>query len=235
MVNLIYRFSSIALITIPVLYGCTVIPRSNNQDPEINIQGKITDGIYSSPDNLYRINVPVMSNPFIKYPTLISDEWRDGGGTEVNFSVYELGEAWKFGAIPFKLPDPVESELLKICDEELARWLNNPGIPNVILEEKIEHTEGSGIARIYYQDNASLLFVSQGRSTPKQESALIGVIVILSGEKELLLYAVGQFDMPNRGGHYTLDTENGRIKLAENHLSRIKMMSATQRFNTERH
>lgn len=229
-----YRYSSIALIAISVLYSCSAIPHSNTQGPEITIQGKITDGIYSSPDNLFVINVPVMGNPFIKYPTLINDAWREYGGSEVNFSTYELGEAWRFGAMPFKQYESVESELVQICDDELARWLKIPGIPNVILEEKIEVTEGSGVARIYYQDDASLLFVSQGQSTPRHESALIGVMVILSGDNKHILYAAGQFDMPNRGGHYTVDTENGRNKLAEMHLSRLKTMSSTQRLNSER-
>jgi len=224
------RIRTLFLLATIVLSGCAQIPSSSNPGTLTKIEGRILDGTYTSPGDLFRVDVPEMRNPFIKKPSVIRDETRPDGGAEVNFSVPDLGEAWRFGARPLTAGSPNETTLLaEVSDQELARWLNTPGRPNVLLEDKVQFAYGLGLARIYHQESASLLFVRRGNTDAVRESALIGVITVISKEKNRVLYAVGQFDMPNRGGHYTLDSENGRKKLAAEHLRRMRELTASLR------
>lgn len=194
------------------------------------LDGRINDGVYFSPDKLFRVDVPVMLNPFIKKPTKISEERRPNGGAEVNYSVLELGEAWRFGALPLSSELPAETKTLtQRCDSELKRWIKVSGKSEVVLEEKLQLVDGPALARIYYVESASLLFVEKGGGAPKRESALIGVITVLAQQEKLVLYAVGQFDMPTRGSHYTLETEKGRNKLAVQHLQGLRELSSSLR------
>ena len=160
------------------------------------LEGRIEDGIYTSPGNIFRVDVPVMRNPFVKAPDVIRDERRSDGGAEVIFSVTDLGEAWRYGALPLAseaLAGP--GALGEISDEQLLRFLVAPSKPNVVFEEAIQLADGPGFLRIYFQDGASRLFTRSG-SIEKRESAHIGVVVAVSMEKGYVLYAVGQFDMP---------------------------------------
>jgi len=192
------------------------------------LDGRINNGEYVSSDKLFRVPVPVMRNPFIKKPSVISDERRSDGGVEVNFSVMDLGEAWRFGARPLAIELSTEKmALTEICDAELKRWVQATSNGDIVLEENIQREEGPAIARIYYVESATLLFVKHGEGPAKRESALIGVIAILVQQEKRVLYVVGQFDMPNRGGHYTLETERGRKKLAEEHLRRLRELSSS--------
>lgn len=229
------RIATLFVLATLVLFGCVPIPSSNKPDTLTKIEGHIHEGMYTSPGGLFRVSVPEMRNPFVKNPSVIRDEWRPDGGVEVNFSVPDLGEAWRFGARPLPPGSPAETAVLaEISDQELARWLNTPGRPNAILEEKVQLVDGPGLARIYHQESASLLFVRRGSADggltdAMRESALIGVVTAISKERNRALYAVGQFDMPNRGGHYTLETEKGRTILAAEHLRRMRELTASLR------
>lgn len=191
------------------------------------LEGRIANGEYFSPDKLFRVKVPVMRNPFIKEPSAIRDERRSDSGAEVNFSVLDLGEAWRFGARP--IGSGASGSLValeEVCTSELERW-TKAGKADLILEEKTETPDGTALGRVYHVEAASILFGSRGGAAPKRESALVGVMVLPVQKEKHILFAVGQFDMPNRGGHYTLDTERGRKKLAEQHLQRLRELSSS--------
>jgi len=190
------------------------------------LEGHSADGEYRGPDDLFRVDVPRMRNPFIKEPSEIRDRRRPDGGAEVTFSVAELGEAWRFGVRSFALG---ADSMAAVCDEELERWQPAPGAPEILLEEEFQHDAGPALTRIYHVESASLLFVRQGEGPAGRASALIGVVVVQTAQAGPVLYAVGQFDMPNRGGHYTLETERGRQKLAAQQLKRLRELSASLR------
>ena len=212
---------SIGTIVVAMLLGTTGCA--------YGLEGRIESGEYLSPENLFRVKVPVMRNPFIKEPATIRDERRPGGGVEVTFSVLELGEAWRFGARPPSAATPgTLAALGPICTSELERW-TKAGKADLILEETTDTPDGTALGCIYHVEAASILFGSRGGSAPKRESALVGVMVLPMQKDTYVLYAVGQFDMPNRGGHYTLDTERGRKKLAEQQLQRLRELSVTLR------
>jgi hypothetical protein len=173
------------------------------------------------------VAVPVMRNPFIKQPSEISDRAVPDNGAEVDFSVLELGEAHRFGARLFdEAPD-----LEQFCHDEISRWtrqwVGNSGTMELLLDEPIELVDGPGVGRVYLVEAASLLFGSTGGATPRRENALIGVIVVAVPQAQRVLYAVSQFDMPNRGGHYTLETENGRKRLAQQQMQRMWSLAET--------
>ncbi len=208
---------TISTIVVALLLGAT--------GSAFGLEGRISNGEYLSPDKLFRVKVPVMRNPFIKEPSAIRDKRRPDGGAEVSFSVLDLGEAWSFGARPAGsgVSGPLVA-LEDVCTSELERW-TKAGRADLILEEKIETPDGMALGCIYHVEAASILFGSRGGTAPKRESALIGVMVLPVQKEKHILFAVGQFDMPNRGGFYTLDTERGRKKLAEQHLQRLRELS----------
>ncbi len=179
---------TLAAVSAGLLIGC--------QTPAPTVEGRIEDGVYRSPGDLFRVDVPVMRNPFVKEPDQISDERRPDGGAEVTFSVLDLGEAWRYGVLPLRsasLAGPVAPT--EVSDQQLARWLVTPSEPNVVLEEAIQLADGPGVLRIYHQEGASLLH-RRGDAPGEREGAQIGVVVAVSAEKGYALYAVGQFDMP---------------------------------------
>lgn len=193
------------------------------------LEGRIANGDYLSPERLFRVKVPEMRNPFIKQPSAVRDERRPDGGVEVNFSVLDLGEAWRFGARPASFAAPgALAALDEVCASELESW-TKASKAELILVEKTDTPAGTALGCIYHVEAASILFGSRGGTTPKRESALVGVVVLPVQDGKPILYAVGQFDMPNRGGHYTLDTERGRKKLAEQHLHRLRELSSSLR------
>lgn len=197
--------------------------------PALGLEGRISKGEYVSPGKLFRVQVPVMHNPFIKKPSAIHDERRADGGAEVNFTVLELGEAWRFGARPAGSETPLEAtDLDAIFASELERWAGNRNA-DLILEEQTETPDGPAFGRIYHVEAASILAGSRGGATPSHQSALVGLMILPPQEGKPLLFAVGQFDMPNRGGHYTLDTERGRSKLAAEQLKRLRELSGSLR------
>ncbi|MDA0789631.1 MAG: hypothetical protein O2780_09270 [Proteobacteria bacterium] len=211
----------------PVVLLAVVSCSSIGTGGALFLEGSIVDGVYVSPDNLFRVDVPEMRNPFIKQPSEIDDARTPGGGAEVNFRVPDLGEAWRYGARPSGLAPLAPDELAQFLDRELERW--TPGNATVLSETQFETPGGLGIARVYLVEAASLLFVRQGEGEPRRESALIGVLAVASTQTSRTLYTVGQFDMPNRGSFYTIDTETGRGKLAAQHLTRMREMSTSLR------
>jgi len=196
------------------------------------LDGLIRAGVYSSPGGHFRVPVPEMRNPFIKHPSNIRDHQRLDGGEEVNFIVTDLGEAWRFGVRSLGKDLTADNNgLKKLCDEELGRWPNASGKAQVIMEKSVQLEDSSGIARIYYVESASILFVDRTGATPERDSAIIGVISAISAKDKRASYVVGQFDMPNKGGFYGLDTERGRKHLAKEHLTRMQEMAALLRLS----
>ncbi len=198
------------------------------------LDGSIRAGVYHGPGGSFRVDVPEMRNPFIKQPAVIRDARHADGGSEVNFSVPDLGEAWRYGVRPLGAQKAGQDEaglLARVADAELQRWSPSGQTGELMLEDPTEHAGRPALIRVHHVPGASLLFGSRGGSAPQRESALVGVLVFLAPQGSVALYAIGQFDMPNRGGHYTLDTDRGRRKLAEQHLKRLREMSASLRLN----
>lgn len=194
--------------------------------PGTRLQGRIDDGLYVSPGQLFHVAVPEMRNPFIKEPGEISD--RTGpAGEEVDFSVLELGEAHRFGARGFDASMDLEAFFQAEVARWTRHWVNSTGAMELMLEDTIHLADGAGTVRIYHVDAASLLFGGKGGATPQRQSALVGVVVVPVPDADRILFAVSQFDMPNRGGHHTLDTERGRNSLARQHLKRVVALSET--------
>jgi hypothetical protein len=194
--------------------------------PGTRLQGRIDSGHYVSPGQMFRVAVPEMRNPFIKEPGEISD--RTGPeGEEVDFSVLELGEAHRFGARRFDASTDLDAFFHAEITRWTRHWVNTTGAMELLLEETIHLADGAGTARIYHVDAASLLFGSKGGAKAQRHSALVGIIVVPVPDADRILFAVSQFDMPNRGGHHTLDTERGRNSLARQHLKRVVALSET--------
>lgn len=220
------RPSWVAGLRIVLLAGSAVAAATAIASSGIRLHGRIDGSQYVSPGHLFRVAVPEMRNPFIKEPGAIAD--RAGpGGEEVDFSVLELGEAHRFGA---RVID-ADIDLELFFHAEVLRWTQHwvgaPGPMALVLEDTIQLAGGSGRIRIYHVDAASLLFGSKGGAAPQRESALVGVIAVPLPEAQRMLFAVSQFDMPNRGGHHTLATERGRNSLARQHLKRVLALTAT--------
>lgn len=204
-------------------------PSSAKDRAVVKIEGRIDGNTYLSQGKLFRVDVPEMRNPFIKQPSTIWDESTPNGGVEVSFAVTDLGEVHRYGVRPFGDTASLDG----IFSEELGRWVRKwvdiPGKADLIIEEKIQLVDGAGLARIYLVESASLLFVRRGEGAPKRESALVGVAIVPMAKKRLALYAVSQFDMPNRGGHFTLESEKGRNHLAKEHMHRMRQLTETFR------
>lgn len=194
------------------------------------LEGSIHGSEYRSPGDVFRVTVPVMLNPFVKKPSLIRDAKHVDGAAEVNFSVLELGEAWRFGVRSVSVaakPDEATVLLAQLSDAELLRWAPSGKDGEVLLEQLAELAGGPALMRIYLVPAAALLIGSRGNNPPQRASALVGVAVFLASRDDKAMYTVGQFDMPNQGGHYTLETERGRRKLAEQHLKWVREMAAS--------
>lgn len=217
------------VMSMMLVAGCAPIRPLSQGYTGVTIEGRIEADTYLSRGNIFLMDVPVMRNPFIKQPATIWDENTPGGGSEVTFAVLDLGEAHRFGAIP--LADTTDTE--KLFYDELERWTRNWantfGEAYILREEEFQLIDGAGLARIYFVESASLLFHRKEGGASVRESALIGVVVVPVPQKMQVLYVVSQFDMPNRGGHYTLDTERGREVLARQHVLRMKELSETFR------
>jgi len=190
---------------------------------------------YLSPGKLFRVNVPVMRNAFVKKPSVIRDELRPAGGGEVNFSVPNLGEAWRFGARPLSDGSPIGITILPdICDEELGRWHSASSKPPVILEETIQLADGPGVVRIYYVKSGSLLPSRRGGADPAHQDALVGVVAVISENKRAVLYAVGQFDEPmnmfsSMVEKAKMDRDTVLKMFARDHLKRLRELTTTLR------
>lgn len=194
--------------------------------PGTRLQGRIDGDRYVSPGQLFRVAVPEMRNPFIKAPGEIAD--RSGpDGEEVDFSVLELGEAHRFGARVLDEVMDLEAFFHEAITRWTRHWVEGTGAMELLLEDTIQLADGIGTVRIYYMDAASLLFGAKGGTNPQRHSALVGVIAVPVPDANRMLYAVSQFDMPNRGGHHTLDTERGRNSLARQHLKRVLSLTET--------
>ncbi len=231
--------TAIGIISALLLFGCRASVPYGDGGSLHRLEGSIRGNEYVGPDGLFRVDVPVMYNPFVKEPSEIGDERRTDGGAEVNFAVTDLGEAWRFGVRPDprsgggSLQNHERSRshdlLAAVCDEELRRWHDEPGGPRPVLEEKSLPGDPDQVVRIYYVESGSLLHAGKGDSDPKRLGALVGVLVKAPIEFEGMMFVVGQFDMPNYEGHFTLETEAGRAALAREQLRRLRELSVSLR------
>lgn len=222
------RIGALCFLVMLQITGCVPMSPSAKEQSPAKVEGHIDSGTYLSPGKLFRVAVPKMRNPFIKQPALVWDENTSDGGVEVNFAVPDLGEAHRFGVRPLDDTTVLEG----VFNEELGRWtrkwVHTLGKTDIILEEKVQLADGTGLARVYLVESASLLFVRHGEGTPRRESALIEVIVIPVSQKRQMMYVVSQFDMPNHG-YYTLETENGRKHLAKEQMHQVRQLIETFR------
>jgi hypothetical protein len=219
----------LCVVSMIIIAGCAPVSPSAKEQTAVTIEGRIEGGTYLSRGRIFLVDVPVMRNPFIKQPTAIWDESTPNGGTEVTFAVLDLGEAHRFGAFP--LDDSADIE--KTFNEELERWIrklvNTFGKADILREEEFQLADGAGLARVYLVESASVLFRMTEGDTSMGESALIGVVVVPVPQKMRVLYVVSQFDMPNRGGFHSLETERGRESLARQHVHRMQELTETFR------
>ncbi|MDH5694971.1 MAG: hypothetical protein OEZ47_17875 [Gammaproteobacteria bacterium] len=220
---------ALCFLLIFLVSACAPLPSPAKNSAAVKINGYIDNGTYLSPEKLFRVDVPEMRNPFIKRPTTIWDESTPHGGVEVNFAVTDLGEAHCYGVRQLSGAENMDV----MFNEELSRWarkwVDRLGEIELISEEKIQLADGAGFARIYLVESASLLFVRRGEGTAKREPALVGVVIVPLVEKRLALYLVSQFDMPNRGGHFTLETKKGRKYLSEEQINRMRQLAESFR------
>lgn len=228
-----------AILSVLLISGCLSMPVETGEN--VKIEGRISAGVYQSPGGAFAVGVPVMRNPFVKKPTLIRDESGSDGAEGVYFGVPDLGEAYRFGVVSLdsaaghSLSD-MRKIVATVLNHELTRWLKqhqaqqpdgSNTAPDIVLEESILLDSMPGLARIYYVDAASLLFMQQGDREPVREPALIGIIAASIPVKKRVLFAVGQFDMGNKSGPFTLDHAKWRQEVAGEHLARMKEMTVS--------
>jgi len=195
-------------------------------EPVMKLEGKIDQGIYYSPEDLFQVPVLRMKNPFIKEPSPILDWFHENKLTSVEFQVLDLGEKYRFGALLFdgKLSSEDPEFLDSLFDQVLEFWINPSLKREIILEKDLAPEKPKGLARVYLIENSSILFRMVGKNEGIQEEALISTAILPTEGSPYILFVLGQFDMENKGGHYTIDTENGRIKIASRRMEDLISM-----------
>lgn len=188
--------------------------RKTASDPVMKLEGKIEQSIYYSPENLFQVQVPRMRNPFIKEPSDILDGMTDDGSGFVEFQVLDLGERYRFGLLTGFGTFSGQDEINPVFEKLLSYWVEPKLIKEIILEEEQLSEKSAGKLRVYLIEESSILFRMVNKKEGYQEEALITVSFFQNENDESLYFALGQFDMENKGGHYTLETENGRNKIA---------------------
>ena len=202
-IKLYYRhvrnFSLVLIVTtISILAACAGMP---HRQPKI--LGSVSGNTYTSPTGLFKVEIPVMTNPFVKTP-LISDVSMKEPliFEEVAFVVPDFGEAYIIGIR--QIPDEVlshmeeadhrETVLQSMADQTLLDWRPLPHEPNLFDDKFMETRFGEGLVRIYLAPEGSLLVSAQGRK-PRADDTFDTLIAVLVVKKEgLHLFAIAEFD-----------------------------------------
>ncbi len=179
------------------LTACGLLPYTQPK-----LQGSVSGRTYSSPSGLFKVEIPLMANPFVKTPLMADFARKDPFVMEqVGFIVPDLGELYIAGVrrIPGEVLSAMErsnhrENLGHMADQTLLDWRPLPKETKPFEDKFVSTRFGEALVRVYLSPKGSALISATNRKPTKEDTFDTLIAVLVARKESWHLYVITEFD-----------------------------------------